>query len=173
MVIFLIPVFDKRYDWNKYYEQFISEDFGKEILDAKMTNASFEDHFWHLACLSVYYKKENDAYLEKMCLRKLCDLNYAYSAMIYFHKYEVLPKRFLQYLTSFENNMVDDKLEARIQYYNKVDKKKNLKKYALYASTSLICIPLMLFLVFVCKLDTTISMLISIGSIFAIDFIFI
>ena len=134
-----------------------------------MHNASLEDHFWHLACLSRFYKEHNDSYYEKMCLKTLCDMNYAFAAMLYFDKEKVLPRRYKQYLIPFEHAMKDDLLEERIKFYNKKDQKKNIKKYALYALTSLISIPLMLLLVFVFKVKTEIAMIISIVAIFGLD----
>ena len=100
---------------NKYYEMFKEGNVDEGILDVSLGNASFEDHFWHLACVSKYYQNTNNSYLEKMCLRKLCDLNYAYAAIIYFDKEGVLPKKYKQYLIHFEHQMNDDLLEERIK----------------------------------------------------------
>lgn len=155
---------------NKYYDLFISEEVDDSILDAKISNTEFEDHFWHLAALSVYYKKQKDDYLEKMVLRKLCDLNYAYSALYYFDKLDVLPNKFKIYMTPFVNQMKDDKIEERIKFFNKQDKKKQTKSFMLYSASTLIVVPLMLLLVFGFKVDTTVAMVISIAVLFVMQF---
>ena len=136
---------------NKFYDLYINDNVDESILDAKMCGASFEDHFWHLACLSLYYEKQKDEYIEKYCLSTLCNLNYVYSAMLYFNKYDVLPSAYKSYLKPFVNTMRNDKTEARIAYYNKKDKNGNVKSAMRYSLMTLISIPIMLFLIFVCK----------------------
>lgn len=155
---------------NKYYDLFINEEVDENLLNEKPV--SFEDHFWHLLALSVLYKKQGDEYLEKTCLQKACDLNYAYNAMIYFEKKEVLPPNYKQYLTEFTNQMKDDKVEERIKYYNKRSANKKNLGFLWYSLISLSIIPVMLFLVFVCKLETTIAAIIAIVLMFGGQFLF-
>ncbi len=154
---------------NKFYDIYINDKVDKSILDVKLGNASFEDHFWHLACISLYYEKQKDKYLEKYCLSTLCNLNYVYSAMIYFNKYGVLPSNYKSYIKPFVNKMKNDKIEARIAYYNKLDKKNSFKNAMSYSLMTLLCIPIMLFLVFVCNVDTTVAMIISIVFVFILE----
>ena len=45
---------------NKYYEMFINENVDESIFKINSNSLSFEDHFWHYACMSLYYKKNND-----------------------------------------------------------------------------------------------------------------
>ena len=132
---------------NKYYDLFINEEVDESLLNEKPL--SFEDHFWHLLALSVLYKKQGDEYLEKTCLQKACDLNYAYNA-----------------------KMKDDKVEERIKYYNKRSANKKNLGFLWYSLISLSIIPVMLFLVFVCKLETTISAIIAIVLMFGAQFLF-
>ena len=155
---------------NKYYDLYISEEIDESIFEQKPT--SFEDHFWHMLCLSIYYQKQNDEYMEKLCLQRACDLNFAYSAMLLFDKKNVLDLKYKQYLVEFSNNMKDDKVEARIKYYNKRNSNKKNLGFLWYSLISLSIIPVMLFLVFVCKLDTTISVIISIVVMFVLQFVF-
>ncbi len=154
---------------NKYYDLYISEEVDENILNEKPV--SFEDHFWHLLALSILYKKQGDEYLEKTCLQKACDLNYAYSAMLYFEKVDVLPSNYKQYLDKFQNEMKDDKVEERIKYFNKKSANKKNLGFLWYSLISLSIIPLMLFLVFVCKLDTTIAAIIAIVLMFGGQFL--
>ncbi len=155
---------------NKYYDLYISEEIDESIFDQKLT--SFEDHFWHMLCLSIYYQKQNDEYMEKLCLQRACDLNFVYSAMLLFEKKDVLDPKFKQYLSEFSNNMKDDKVEERIKYYNKRNSRGKNLGFLWYSLISLSIIPVMLFLVFVCKLDTTISVIISIVVMFFLQFVF-
>ena len=155
---------------NKYYDLYISEEIDDNIFDAKLAN--FEDHFWHMLCLSIYYQKHNDDYMEKLCLQRACDLNFAYSAMLLFDKKKVLDPKYQQYLVEFSNNMKDDKVEERIKYYNKKNANKKNLGFLWYSLISLSVIPVMLFLVFVCKLDTTISLIVSIVVMFVLQFAF-
>lgn len=155
---------------NKYYDKYINEDVTEDILNEKLN--SFEDHFWHMLCLSILYQKKGDEYLEKMCLQKACDLNYAYSALVYFDKKDVLPAKYKQYLTPFENNMKDEKVEERIKFFNKKSARGKNLGFLWYSLIGLSIIPMMLFLVFVCKLDTTVSAIISIVLMFAVQFVF-
>lgn len=149
---------------NKYYEMYINEEgIDESLLNVKIANANFEDHFWHLAALSLYYQKLGDEYLEKVCISKLCDLNFSYTALIYFEKYGVLPEKLKVYLTPFSEKMKQDKLEQRISYYNKKSRKINISDALVYSLTSLSVVPLMLFLVFVLKLDTKVTLIISIA----------
>lgn len=154
---------------NKFYDLYINNKVDDSILDVKMGGATFEDHFWHLACLALYYENKKDEYIEKYCLSTLCNLNYVYSAMLYFNKYEVLPSAYKSYIKPFVNTMKNDKTEARIAFYNKKDKKGNVKSAMRYSLMTLITIPLMLFLIFVCKLETTIAMVVSIAAVFILE----
>ena len=156
---------------NKYYDKYINEDVNDDILEERPS--SFEDHFWHMLCLSVYYKNKGDEYLEKMCIQKACDLNYAYSAMLYFDKKEVLPSKYKVYISQdFQNNMKDDKVEARIKYFNKKNARSKNLGFLWYSLSGLAIIPVMLFLVFVCKMDTTIAAILSIALMFVGQFVY-
>ncbi len=157
---------------SKYYLLFKEGNISSSILDEKLKDVSFEDHYWHMACLAKYYESINDKYLEKAALGKLCDLNYAYASLIYFEKLEVLPSKFKQYTKAFSNNMKDDYIENRIVWYNKSEKKVNVKSFILYGSTSILVIPLMFFLVYVCKCTTDLAMIISVIFLLATQFIF-
>ena len=154
---------------NKFYDLYINNKVDDSILDVKMGGATFEDHFWHLACLALYYENKKDEYIEKYCLSTLCNLNYVYSAMLYFNKYEVLPSTYKSYIKPFVNTMKNDKTEARIAFYNKKDKNGNVKSAMRYSLMTLITIPIMLFLIFVCKVDTTIAMIVSIIAVFVLE----
>ncbi len=147
---------------NKYYEMFINENIDESILKVNNNSLSFEDHFWHFACLSVYYKKKKDFYMHKKCLTAACDLNYYYNALIYFDAFKVLPNNFKKYVAKFEHKMVDEKLEDLIKQANKKDKKNNFKGFLLYSLVSLLVIPIMLLLVFVFKMDTTTATVVAI-----------
>lgn len=156
---------------NKYYDKYINEDVDDSILSERPS--SFEDHFWHMLCLSVYYKNKNDEYLEKMCIQKACDLNYAYSAMLYFDKKEVLPSKYKVYISQeFANNMKDDKVEARIKYFNKKNARGKNLGFLWYSLIGLAIIPVMLFLVFVCKMETTVAAIVSIALMFVGQFVY-
>lgn len=155
---------------NLFYVQFKNEDVNDSILEAKPS--SFEDHFWHMLCLSIYYKHNNDPYLEKVCLQKACDLNYAYSAMIYFDSKGVLNQKYKQYIEPFCNQMKDPKVEERIKYYNKKNAKSKNLGFLWYSLISLLVIPVMLILVFLFKLDTTMAAIIAIIAMFIAQFIF-
>lgn len=154
---------------NKYYDLYINEKVDESILDAKLSSNNFEDHFWHLACLALYYEKQKDEYLEKYCLSTLCNLNFAYGAMVYFNKYDVLPSNYKVYIKPFVHSMKNEKTEARIAYYNKFDSRKNIKSALRYSLMTLITIPIMLFLIFVCKVETTTAMIISIAAVFILE----
>jgi TRAP-type uncharacterized transport system fused permease subunit len=65
--------------------------------------------------------------------------------------------------------MKNDKTEARIAFYNKKDKNGNVKSAMRYSLMTLITIPIMLFLIFVCKVDTTIAMIVSIIAVFVLE----
>ena len=157
---------------NKYFDMFMDESsIDDSILEEKLANRTFEDHFWHLACLVMYYKNKKDEYLEKVCLGKLTDLNYAYSAMLYFDKCEVLPSKYKQYLVPFKESMRNTKLEDRITYFNKHDKSTNFKDFLLYSLSTLSVVPLMLLLILVFHLDTKITMIISIAFLLGLQFL--
>ena len=76
---------------NKYYEKFINEEIDETLLKVNNNSLSFEDHFWHFACLSLYYKNKNGFYMFKKSLSCACDLNYIYNALLYFEAFNVLP----------------------------------------------------------------------------------
>lgn len=147
---------------NKYYEKFINEEIDETLLKVNNNSLSFEDHFWHFACLSLYYKNKNDFYMFKKSLSCACDLNYIYNALLYFEAFNVLPNNFKKYIKNFEHKMKDDKIESLIAYANKKDKKKNRLNFLWYSLGSLLIIPLMLLFVFVFKMDTTIAAVVSI-----------
>lgn len=151
---------------NKYYEMFINENVDESIFKINSNSLSFEDHFWHYACMSLYYKKNNDFHMQKKCLSAACDLNYYYNAFIYFDAYGVLPQGFKKYIKKFEHKMKDDKLEQQIAEANKIDKKSMHKGFWLYSLASLLIIPLMLLLVLVFKIDSTLAAIISIVVLF-------
>lgn len=154
---------------NKFYDLYMSDEVDDSILDVKLNKTDFEDHFWHLACLALYYQKNGDSYAERYCLSTLCDLNYAYSAMVYFDKYECLSRDYKVYLKPFVHKMKNDKTEARIAYYNKKEKNKSLKSALKYSLMTLLCIPLMLILIFLFGVDTEVAMFISIGFVFVLE----
>ena len=147
---------------NKYYEKFINEEIDETLLKVNNNSLSFEDHFWHFACLSLYYKNKNDFYMFKKSLSCACDLNYIYNALLYFEAFNVLPNNFKKHIKNFEHKMKDDKIESLIAYANKKDKKKNRLNFLWYSLGSLLIIPLMLLFVFVFKMDTTIAAVVSI-----------
>lgn len=147
---------------NKYYEKFINEEIDETLLKVNNNSLSFEDHFWHFACLSLYYKNKNDFYMFKKSLSCACDLNYIYNALLYFEAFNVLPNNFKKHIKNFEHKMKDDKIESLIAYANKKDKKKNGLNFLWYSLGSLLIIPLMLLFVFVFKMDTTIAAVVSI-----------
>lgn len=147
---------------NKYYEMFINENIDESILKVNHSSLSFEDHFWHYACMSIYYKNKNDFHMFKKSLSSACELNYIYNALLYFEAFNVLPINFKKHIKNFEHKMKDDKIENLIAYSNKQDKKKMRKSFLLYSLGSVLIIPLMLLLVFVFKLDTTIAAIVSV-----------
>ena len=147
---------------NKYYEKFINEEIDETLLKVNNNSLSFEDHFWHFACLSLYYKNKNDFYMFKKSLSCACDLNYIYNALLYFEAFNVLPNNFKKHIKNFEHKMKDDKIENLIAYANKKDKKKNRLNFLWYSLGSLLIIPLMLLFVFVFNMDTTIAAVVSI-----------
>ena len=147
---------------NKYYEMFINENIDESILKVNPNSLSFEDHFWHYACMSILYKNKKEFYLHKKCLSSACDLNYFYNAMLYFKAHDVLPLNFQKYVKDFEHKMKDDKLEDLILKANKKDKGEIGKDFLIYSLGSLLVIPIMLLLVFVFKLDTSAAAVISI-----------
>ena len=89
--------------------------------------------------------------------------------MVYFNKYDVLPSNYKAYIKPFVNKMKNDKTEARIAYFNKLDKKGSFKSAISYSLMTLLCIPIMLFLIFICRVETTIAMIISIVIIFVLE----
>lgn len=147
---------------NKYYEMFINNNIDEKILKINPNSLSFEDHFWHFACLSLYYQEKNNFYMHKKSLSAACDLNYYYNAMIYLDAYGVLPNNYKKYIKQFEHKMKDDKLETLIVSANKKDKKGKGVEFLLYSLVSLLVIPIMLILVFVFKMDSTTATIISI-----------
>lgn len=147
---------------NKYYEMFINNNIEETILKINPNSLSFEDHFWHFACLSIYYKEKKDFYMHKKSLSAACDLNYYYNAMIYLDAYGVLPNNYKKYIKQFEHKMKNDKLEKLIIEANKKDKRGKGKEFLLYSLVSLLVIPIMLILVFVFKMDSTTATIISI-----------
>ena len=50
---------------NKYYEMFINDNVDETLFKINSNALTFEDHFWHYACMSLYYKKHNDYYMHK------------------------------------------------------------------------------------------------------------
>lgn len=147
---------------NKYFEMFINNNIEETILKINPNSLSFEDHFWHFACLSIYYKDKKDFYMHKKSLSAACDLNYYYNAMIYLDAYGVLPNNYKKYIKQFEHKMKNDKLEKLIIEANKKDKRGKGKEFLLYSLVSLLVIPIMLILVFVFKMDSTTATIISI-----------
>ena len=147
---------------NKYYEMFINDNVDESILKVNYNSLSFEDHFWHYACMSLYYKKTKQFYLHKKSLISACDLNYYYNAMIYFDANNVLPNNYKKYIKPFEHKMKNDKLESLILETNKRDKKSHFKEFLLYSLVSLIVLPIMLILVLVFKMDSTTAAIVAI-----------
>ena len=152
-----VIIFDSGDYMNKYYEMFINGNIDDSILKTNPSSLSFEDHFWHFACMSIYYKNKNDFHMFKKSLASACDLNYIYNALLYFEAFNVLPQNFKKHLKNFEHKMKDDKIEDLIAYANKQDKKKMRKNFLFYSLGSVLIIPLMLLFVFVFKLDTTVA----------------
>ena len=142
---------------NKYYEMFINDNIDESILKVNSNSLSFEDHFWHFACMSIYYKNTKDYYMFKKSLSAACDLNYIYNALIYFEAFNVLPVNYKKYIKNFEHKMKDEKIESLIAYANKTDKKKQRKGFLLYSLGSIAIIPLMFLFVFVFNFNTTIA----------------
>lgn len=152
-----------------YYDLFNIGNIGESILDEELGNKSFEDHYWHLACVAKYYEIINDSENEKAVLTKLCDMNYVFNALYHYKKYDCLPNKYNQYIIPFENSMVDQRIEDRINYFNKQERKNKNKKYWFTSLTTLISIPLMLFLMLVCKMDSTTAIIITIVAIMLIE----
>ena len=152
-----VIIFDSGDYMNKYYEMFINENIDDSILKMNPSSLTFEDHFWHFACMSIYYKNKKDFHMFKKSLLSACDLNYIYNALLYFEAFNVLPHNYKKYLKNFEHKMKDDKIEELIAYANKQDKKKMRLNFLTYSLSSLLIIPLMFLLVFVFKLDTTVA----------------
>jgi len=161
-----VIIFNSGENMNKYYEKFINEEIDETLLKVNHNSLSFEDHFWHFACLSLYYKNKNDFYMFKKSLSAACDLNYIYNALLYFEAFNVLPNNFKKYIKNFEHQMKDDKIESLIGYANKKDKKKNGLNFLWYSLGSILIIPLMLLFVFVFKMDTTVAAVAAIIFIF-------
>ena len=82
---------------NKYYEMFINENIDDSILKMNPSSLTFEDHFWHFACMSIYYKNKKDFHMFKKSLLSDCDLNYIYNALLYFEAFNVLPQNYKKY----------------------------------------------------------------------------
>lgn len=150
---------------NKYYEMFMNDKVDETLFKVNNNALTFEDHFWHYACMSLYYKQKNDYYMHKKCLTAACDLNYYYNAFLYFDAFNVLPQNFKKCVKPFEHKMKNDKLEDLIAQANKYDKKDMKKGFLLYSLGSLLIIPLMLILVLL-GIDTTIAAIISIVILF-------
>ena len=53
---------------SKYYKLFNEGNIDESILKESVGGWSFEDHYWHMACLTMYYKNTNQEHLEKNCL---------------------------------------------------------------------------------------------------------
>lgn len=151
---------------NRYYEMFINDNVSNDILKVNPNSLSYEDHFWHYCCLSLYYKNKKDYYMHKQCLSASCDLNYFYNAMIYFDAFKVLPQNFNKYIKNFEHKMKNDKLEQLIDEANKRDKKKQRMGFLWYSLASVLVIPIMLLLVFVFKMDTMVAAIAAIVFLF-------
>lgn len=147
---------------SKYYKLFNEDNIDESILKESVRGWSFEDHYWHMACLTMYYKNTNQEHLEKNCLSNLCDLNYVFNALSYYETLGVLPVNYKKYIVPFNNSMVDEKINFEIERLNKDAKRKQRRKYFLSSLTTLLTIPLMLFLMLVCKLDANISVAIAI-----------
>jgi len=156
---------------NQYYTKFINEDIDSMILHVPQKEMDFEDHFWHMACLSVYYRMQNDEYMERQCLNKMADMNMAYSTIGYLDYSKCLPLGYFKYLKKFDNPMKNDTLEKRIAELNHKDKKKKFWSYFIYAASGLVVIPLMLLLMVVFKLDSTFSVIIAIVFLVGVQFL--
>lgn len=147
---------------NKYYDMFINDKIDDNLLNVNPNGLSYEDRFWHFACLALLYKNKKNDYMEKKCLSAACDLNYYYNAFIFFDAYEVLPKEFQKDLKKFEHQMNNEKLDQLINEVNKTTKKFDFKGFLLYMLTTLLIIPLMILLILVFKLDKTLSVIIAV-----------
>ena len=154
-----------------YFEKFDNNDIDESILHENVSGWDFEDHYWHFACLALYYKNINERHLEKECLSKMCDMNYVFNAFVYYNSLGVLPLTYKKYITKFKNDMVNEKIDKQIEDINKAGKRKQRRKYFLSSLVSLITIPLMLFLMLVCHLDSSISIVISIFFLLMIQFL--
>ena len=93
--------------------------------------------------------------------------------MLYFDKKEVLPSKYKAYISQeFQNNMKDEKVEARIKYFNKKNARGKNLGFLWYSLIGLAIIPVMLFLVFVCKMETTVAAIVSIALMFVGQFVY-
>ncbi len=147
---------------NKYYQMFQDGNITNSILKINSKSMSFEDHFWHYACLAIYYNQDNNEYLQKKVLSFACDMNYIYNVIIYLDHYNVLPGQYKKYTTAFEHKMKDDKLESMIKSFNSKDKSSRRLGFLSYSLISLIVIPLMFLLVLVFEMDTQKAAIISV-----------
>lgn len=151
---------------NKFYEMFMNDNIDDSIINVNPNSLTFEDRFWHFACLSIYYKNYNNKYMQKKCLSAACDLNYYHNAFIFYDAYGVLPREFQKDYKKFEHSMNNEKIDEMIKEVNKIDKKFNFKGFILYTLITLSIIPIMLLLVLVFHLDSTVSAIISIVLLF-------
>lgn len=154
---------------NKYFFKYDNNQVDENILKESVSGWSFEDHYWHFACLALYYKNTKQSHLEKECLSKMCDMNYVYNAFVYYNSLGVLPANYKKYIATFDTPMVNEKVDKQIDDVNKAARRKQSGKYWLSSLTSLLTIPLMLFLMLVCKLESTTSIIISIVFLFVIQ----
>ena len=157
---------------NPFYEKFNNQDIDESIFKISQKKMTFEDSFWHLACMALYYKNNNNDFLEKRCLSKACDLNYIYNAYLYFDKCEFLPKTYQQYIKPFEHSMKNDQLELMIKEQNKKSRKFDGLGFGLYSLFTLLMLPLTLLFVFVFKMETTLSAFLSLGIVCVGQFVF-
>ncbi len=148
---------------NPFYEKFIQKDVDETILKNSQYKMSFEDHFWLLACMALYYEQNNQDFLEQKCLSKACDLNYLYHAYLYFDSQKVLPKSYQPYLALFEHPMKNDQLEEMIQKCNKKARKTNGLGFAWYSLFTILMIPLTFLFALVFHWDATLSAFLSLG----------
>lgn len=145
------------------------KDEAVDVFKVNPNALSFEDVFWHFACMSMYYRQNNDFYMTKKCLTAVCDLNYYYTALIYFHAFAILPKKFEKYIKKFEHPMKNDKLEGMIHDANKRDKKDIRKSFWLYSSFSLLLIPLMIILIVVLHVPEKTAVIIGVLFMFSMQ----
>ena len=151
---------------NRFFVLYDNNEVDENLLKMSVSGWSFEDHYWHFACLALYYKNTNQKHLEKECLSKMCDMNYVYNALSYYNTLGILPTNYKKYIIKFTSPMVNDKVDKQIEEVNKDSRRKQRRKYWLSSLTTLLTIPLMLFLMLVCKLDNTTSIIISIVFLF-------